>query len=258
MKKLISIFLSVILVLSTGITASAESEEAGESDVGIFWSARVDILEMPDLMIEYKTNKDAARKYLNEKAPEDFTYNFSEEMDAIAEAGYILLPQEIDIDKIKPGDFTISINAGGDIYSVHGSTDDMDYQIYVSEEMKNLPYKPIDDITIRYGNSSCRAMINWHSFGGEKVHIVIDSRLLLEEFAHNLVLKPYPLKNGFIDIDDNLYYGHNGTLLKGWYKIGGNRYYFDENNIAAKGEYKIGNVIYTFDENGVYKSSKKI
>ncbi|MDR0943439.1 MAG: hypothetical protein LBM41_02800 [Ruminococcus sp.] len=255
MKKIISIFLSAILALSIGITVSAESE------VVIFWNAIIDILEMPGLMIEYKTNKDAARKYLNENAPEDFTYNFAAEMDTISTAGYILLPEAVDFEKIKPGDFTVSVDAGGEYYSVYGSAEDMDYRISVSEEITNLPNNPEKDITTRRRSSFNRATIDWNSFGGDRLYINIDSRLPLEEleeFAHNLALKPYPLKNGFINIGDNRYYGYNGALLKGWYKIGGEYYYFDEDNVAAKGEYKIGDILYTFDENGVYKSSKRI
>ncbi|MDR0943421.1 MAG: hypothetical protein LBM41_02710 [Ruminococcus sp.] len=296
MKKTISIFLSLCLAFTLGVSVFAD-----ESDSITFYNPRIDILEFPTAADEYKTDKEILQRY-TDKPDGAYSPDYTSQMDTIVEDGYILLPGFVDIENIKTGELEIHIepSVSGSIYTITGVTDNtsivferirkynggnyvrgdqavskivgdieingsyevrqnlssatvfdyVDGKFAITDIITEVPYPYLDETYYEQ-----RFSFTDYSF---YYTLNVKTNTPFDDIWEIIAPKPYPLKNGFIDIGDNRYYGYNGTLLKGWYKIGGNYYYFDKDNIAVKGEYQIGDILYTFDENGVYRQQKRI
>jgi hypothetical protein len=100
------------------------------------------------------------------------------------------------------------------------------------------------------GTSVYRCFFNFVAYG-YCYTLFTESKTPFDDQWKDINLKVYAFSDGFLDLDENTtVYSLDHELLKGWYRIKGDRYYFDSNGHMAKGTVFINGREYTFDDNG--------
>jgi hypothetical protein len=243
----------------------------------------LNLTELPALIYEYKNYKDIIVNYMDNNKEERFIEKCEKKIEEIIDLGYILMPNFLDMEKADEDHYRFSFDISRKMYGLVGYVGDEETKFSIScfkkdgkdsyswrtdpnflkleKELGKIYVAASYDISAKKSylwsevNAERKTVISqqFYVYANDYIYwITISGNIPFDEIWNDLSFKPYPLENGFFEMDGDLYYGENGELLSGWYKIHNNLYYFDENGIAAKGEYTLGEYIYKFDENGVY------
>lgn len=279
MKKLFAFIFACFCFVS--VPVNVESDDT--LDYVSYMPVYIDLLELPSLVSAYSRDKSVMDKYENAYSiyPEtgiSSTDVFNDDMDTLLELNYLLLPDFIDISNIKTGDFTVTIGDVLSFYEITGEYNGSDFTLScfgdftgdwdswrTSPSFLNLQ-KSIGNIIIKGSYKSWEKKLNGSLSYGNKnefyfvadnkaYEMIIDGEVDFDDIWDELDFYIFPLRNGFIEFNDNLYYSYNEKLLIGWYRIKDDVYHFNEDGTASKGVEVINGKTFLFDSNGVYKQS---
>jgi hypothetical protein len=261
MKKLFATILILILIPWTGAISVQGAP---------LYRAEFDLFDMRSLIDNYSRVADRL------EASENIHISYSQTgtgaanvstaiLDKLYKQNFLLLPGFLDVQTAKRGDVTLSFGNPENFYTMTGNVGESGFTLICYGEIpvtlsENAEHeKTIGGIKItgeftewQYGSETGYSQTYRFNVNGWGYELGVDGYITFEEIFDKLSFKVYPLSNGFIIFEDNLYYNQNGKFLTGWYKIRGDIYYFREDGTAVKGFETIGDKTFEFDENGVY------
>jgi hypothetical protein len=285
MKKTISIALAAgVLFGVLSLSAYANPEEEPVSQIEPYITAPADDgipQAEPYLVIDANDDLTAMpaiiRKFRNGTFKYDETkFDTSKEcvdetLGVISERNSVILPFDVDINTIEPGDSNFAFTGYG-MFSVDGEFDGLKYSItnyFTTDRIESIK-KSFSDSYLEKRNAVSREIggltvtgiweesddLDYCNFFFETsdgfFQIYVKGAENFDAAFDKINLTVYPLVNGFVHSNGKIYYNKDGAFLKGWYKIGGSRYYFKKDGSAATNITKIGGTYCQFEDGGVY------
>jgi hypothetical protein len=285
MKKTIGIVLAAGVLFSVlSLSAYAIPEEEQVSQIEPYITAPAEDYNPqiePYIVIDANDDLTAMPRIIRKFRNGTFKYDetqfdtskecVDETLGVISERNSVILPFDIEINSIKPGDSNFAVTGYG-MFSVDGEFDGMKYSItnyFTTDKIESIK-KSFNDSYLEKRNAVSREIGGvtvtgiWENKGGSDYcnfffetsdgffQVYVKGAENFDAVFNKINLTVYPLVNGFVRSNERIYYRKDGAFLKGWYKIDGSRYYFKQDGSAATNITKIGGTYYQFEDDGVY------